>query len=75
MTLAEKVAEAIRSNEEEAGLLMSKELKDAEALADEFAEITPPTFVVPVERMAGLVYSKGQDAAAPTTQHIRILPF
>ena len=59
MSILEQVKEAIGSTKtEETGALQAA-LNDAARMSDQFSDVKPVPYIVPIERFAGLAVSKG----------------
>lgn len=59
MSILEQVREALESTDIEENAGLQAALDDAERMSDQFSEVKPVPYIVPIERFAGLAVFKG----------------
>ena len=59
MSILEQVKEALDSTDIDEELFLQEALADAERMSDQFSEVKPIPYIVPIERFAGLPVFNG----------------
>lgn len=54
MSILEQVREALNSSDVDENLDLQAALADAERMAEQFSEVKPVPYIVPIERFAGM---------------------